>query len=73
MWESFMGRERWVSVGIFLTAFMPSGLGLSTSCEPVVSYLGRVSRAPTKPVTRGGSCKDAPPESHPHCSGQDCF
>lgn len=53
MWESFMGRERGVSVGIFLTAFMPSGLGLSTSCEPVVSYLGRVSRAPTKPVTRG--------------------
>lgn len=30
-----MGRERWVSVGIFLTAFMPSGLGLSTSWELV--------------------------------------
>lgn len=34
-WESFMGRERWVSVGLFLTVVMPSGLGLSSSWEPV--------------------------------------
>lgn len=26
-WESFVGRERWVSVRIFLTAFLPSSPG----------------------------------------------
>lgn len=49
-WEG-RGGFRW---GFFLTAFIPSGLGLSTSWEPAGGGgLHQVRGAPTKPVTRG--------------------
>lgn len=62
----------WVSVGIFLTAFIPPGLGLRAPWELVeaVAQLGWVRGAPPDPVTEG-VCGDA--SSHPHHSGQGFF
>lgn len=54
----------------FLTAFIPSGLGLSTSWEPAEAGSGEGSSHKACDL---GVCGDAPPDPHPHCSGPDCF
>lgn len=66
----FHGKGGWVSVGIFLTAFIPPGLGLSARWELVEAQLGWVRGAPPNPVTEG-VCGDV--SSHPHLSDQGFF
>lgn len=57
-------------MGIFLTAFIPPGLGPSARWELVEAQLGWVRGAPLNPVTEG-VCGDV--SSHPHLSGQGFF